>query len=165
MKKYFFTMIIISFLLTGCNEIKKQEIPINPYEIAIKNKILSYYDIKENVPNTFNVLDISLDNIQNINNNILIDTDGNIRYISIINNDIITYNNISVGNKINKIEDNFLYEYKSGNNYMVIFNKNSEEQSINQNKKDDWFWINYITDGTKITQIQLYDVKFGNEMK
>uniref|UniRef100_UPI00155EB572 hypothetical protein n=1 Tax=Acetivibrio ethanolgignens TaxID=290052 RepID=UPI00155EB572 len=66
---------------------------------------------------------------------------------------------------LNKIEDNFSYEYKSGDNYMVIFNNNVEENPTNQNKEDSWIWINYITDGSQITQIQIYDVKYGREMR
>ena len=48
MKKYIFTFIVISFLLTGCSsKIEVQETTINnPYEISIDNKIhasLSFY--------------------------------------------------------------------------------------------------------------------------
>ena len=48
---------------------------------------------------------------------------------------------------------------------MVIFNNNVEEDPTNQNKEDNWIWINYITDGSQITQIQIYDVKYGREMR
>ena len=67
--------------------------------------------------------------------------------------------------KINLIEDAFAYEYKIDNKYMVIFNGTIEEDPTNQNKQDDWLWINYITDGSQITKIQIYDVKFGREMR
>ena len=45
MKKYLFTFIVISFLLTGCSsKTEVQETTINnPYEISIDNEILSYY--------------------------------------------------------------------------------------------------------------------------
>ena len=48
---------------------------------------------------------------------------------------------------------------------MVIFNGTIEEDPTNQNKQDSWIWINYITDGSQITKVQIYDVKFGREMR
>ena len=88
-----------------------------------------------------------------------------IRCISVANKTVKTYKGISVGDNINKIENIFSCEYKVGDNYMVIFNNNVEEDPTNQNKEDNWIWINYITDGSQITQIQIYDVKYGREMR
>ena len=167
MKKYLFTFIVISFLLTGCSsKTEVQETTINnPYEISIYNEILSYYGNKDDIPKSFEVLNISASNLQNDGNNILVNNENSIRCISVTNEDVITYNQISVGDKISLIEDAFAYEYKIDNKYMVIFNGNTEENPANQNKKDNWLWINYITDGSQITKIQIYDVKFGSEMR
>ena len=167
MKKYLFTFIIISFLLTGCSsQTEVQETAINnPYEISIDNEILSYYGNKDDIPKSFDVLDISASNLQNDSNNVLVNNENSIRCISVTNKDVITYNQISVGDKIDLIEDAFEYEYKIDNKYMVIFNGTIEEDPTNQNKQDDWLWINYITDGSQITKIQIYDVKFGREMR
>ena len=67
MKKYLFTFIVISFLLTGCySKTEVQETTINnPYEISINNEILSYYGNKDDIPKSFDVLDISASNLQN----------------------------------------------------------------------------------------------------
>lgn len=167
MKKYLFTFIVISFLLTGCSsKTEVQETTINnPYEISIDNEILSYYGNKYSVPKSFDVLDISASNLQNDSNNVLVNNENSIRCISATNKDVITYNQISVGDKISLIEDTFDYEYKIDNKYMVIFNGTIEEDPTNQNKQDSWLWINYITDGSQITKIQIYDVKFGSEMR
>ena len=169
MKKYLFTFIVISFLLTGCSsKTEVQETTINnPYEISIDNEILSYYGNKDDIPKSFDVLEFSLDAIQIKNNNdvVIINQDNKIRYISVTNKDVVTYNQISVGDNVSEIEDKFTYEYKSGNNYMVIFNDISEEDPTNQNKEEGWLWLNYITDGSQITKIQIYDVKFGSEMR
>ena len=167
MKKYLFTFIVISFLLTGCSsKTEVQETTINnPYEISIDNEILSYYGNKDDIPKSFDVLDISASNLQNDSNNVLVNNENSIRCISVTNKDVITYNQISVGDKISLIEDAFSYEYKIDNKYMVIFNGTMEEDPTNQNKQDNWVWINYITDGSQITKIQIYDVKFGREMK
>ena len=167
MKKYLFTFIVISFLLTGCSsKTEVQETTINnPYEISIDNEILSYYGNKDSIPKSFDVLDISTSNLQNDSNNVLVNNENSIRCISVTNKDVITYNQISVGDKISLIEDTFSYEYKIDNKYMVIFNGTMEEDPTNQNKQDSWLWINYITDGSQITKIQIYDVKFGREMR
>lgn len=167
MKKYLFTFIVISFLLTGCSsKTEVQETTINnPYEISIDNEILSYYGNKDSIPKSFDVLDISASNLQNDSNNVLVNNENSIRCISVTNKDVITYNQISVGDKISLIEDTFVYEYKINNKYMVIFNGTIEEDPTNQNKQDGWLWINYITDGSQITKIQIYDVKFGSEMR
>lgn len=167
MKKYLFTFIVISFLLTGCSsKTEVQEIIINnPYEISIDNEILSYYGNKDDIPKSFDVLNISENNLQNDSNNVLVNNENSIRCISVTNKNVITYNQISVGDKISLIEDAFSYEYKIDNKYMVIFNGTTEEDPTNQNKQDSWIWINYITDGSQITKIQIYDVKFGREMK
>lgn len=167
MKKYLFTFIVISFLLTGCSsKTEVQETAINnPYEISIDNEILSYYGNKDDIPKSFDVLNISENNLQNDSNNVLVNNENSIRCISVTNKNVITYNQISVGDKISLIEDAFAYEYKIDNKYMVIFNGTMEEDPTNQNKQDNWVWINYITDGSQITKIQIYDVKFGSEMR
>ena len=167
MKKYLFTFIVISFLLTGCSsKTEVQETTINnPYEISIDNEILSYYGNKDSIPKSFDVLNISESNLQNDSNNVLVNNENSIRCISVTNKDVITYNQISVGDKVSLIEGTFAYEYKIDNKYMVIFNGTIEEDPTNQNKQDSWLWINYITDGSQITKIQIYDVKFGSEMR
>lgn len=166
MKKLLLLSILLLFSLAGCAETKSQEVTINaPYEILINDTTFGYYDTKNNVPNEFNVLENSLSNSQSIGNNVLIDTNGMIRCISVADKTVKTYKGISVGDNINKIENIFSCEYKVGDNYMVIFNNNVEEDPTNQNKEDNWIWINYITDGSQITQIQIYDVKYGREMR
>lgn len=166
MKKFLFSFITIAFLFTGCSKTENTETTINnPYEIAINNETLSYYGNKDDIPKSFEILDISASNLQNDSNNILINNENSIRCISVTNKDVITYNQISVGDDISLIEDTFVNEYKMDNKYMVIFNGTTEEKPTNQNKEDDWIWINYITDGSEITKIQIYDVKFGKEMR
>lgn len=166
MKKRLLFFILLLFSLTGCSETKSQEVTTNaPYEILINDTTFGYYDTKNNVPNEFNVLKNSLSNSQSIGNNVLIDTNGMIRCISVADKTVKTYKGISVGDNINKIKNIFSCEYKIGDNYMVIFNNNVEEDPTNQNKEDNWIWINYITDGSQITQIQIYDVKYGREMR
>jgi len=163
MKKCLLTFIAILFLLTGCSQVMVN----NPHEISINGKILSYGDSEDNIDiKFFNIGDSATDVIPNKDENMIdVNDDGNIRCISIVDNKITTYKNISVGDSINKIEESFEHEYNMNNNYMVIFNNEIEEDPMNQNKEEDWLWINYITDGKNITRIQIYDCKYGNEMR
>lgn len=170
MKKHFLHFIALLFLLSGCSQSKSEEISVNnPYEIAKGATTLSYYDTEDNISiDGFKILDLTPENvigIQNQNENRIIIKDGIIRCIYIVDKDISTYNDISVGDSIDKIENNYEYEYKTGSYYNVVFNGNIEDNLTNQNKEDNWICITYFTDGSKITSIQIYDVKYGSELR
>lgn len=170
MKKHFLPFIALLFLLSGCSQSKSDEISVNnPYEIAKGKSTLSYYDTEDNIGiDGFNILNLEPQNIigiQNQNENCIIIKDEIIRCIYIVDKDITTYNQISVGDSIDKIEDNYEYEYKTGSYYNVVFNGNIEDDLTNQNKEDDWICITYYTDDSKITSIQIFDVKYGREAK
>lgn len=137
MKKLLINLIITLVLLSGCSQPKTTE-SLKPYKISVNNKILSYYDTKENIPEEFLILDNTFENMskQDECNSVIIDKDDKIRRISIIDNKITTYNGISVGDNISKIENSFSYESKFKNNYDVIFNDDLEENPLNQNKEE-----------------------------
>ena len=167
MKKRFLLLIASLFLLSGCSQSKSNEINVNnPYEIAKGTSTLSYYDLEENINiDGFNVVENNLQNFQDKNNNIIINDDGVIRCITIVDDTVKTFQSISVGDSIDKIENAFEHEYKLNNYYNVVFNNNTEEDSANQNKEDTWICITYYTDGSKITSIYIYDVLYGREFK
>lgn len=48
---------------------------------------------------------------------------------------------------------------------MVFFAGETEQDPANPSKEDSWIWITYFTDGDKITSIQIYDVKYGSELR
>lgn len=111
MKKHFLPFIALLFLLSGCSQNKSEEISVNnPYEIAKGATTLSYYDTEDNISiEDFKILDLNPENIigiQNQNDNRIIIKDGIIRCIYIVDKDISTYNQISVGDSIDKIEKN-----------------------------------------------------------
>lgn len=161
MKKYLFTFIVISFLLIGCSSTQVN----NPYEICIKNEIFSYYDNKEEIPKSFNLLDISIKNHQDENNNVLVNQDNEIRSISIVDKNITTYKQISVGDNISKVQNNFSNVYTIDNIiYTVAFDDSVEKDIKSPDKEDDWIYINYITKDSIITRIIIYDAKFGRSM-
>lgn len=167
MKKHLLLLITSLFLLSGCSSSESNKISVkNPYEIAKGTYTLSYYDTENNIGiDDFNVLENNLRNFQDKNNNIIVNDNGAIRCITIVDDTVKTFQSISVGDKIDKIEQSFNNEYQNGDNYMVLFNNNTEEDPTNQNKDDTWIWITYYTDGSQITQIQIYDVKYGREME
>ena len=167
MKKYCTAFIIILLLVIGYFVIIKEKTTIdNPYEVAIDNKILSYYDKVDNVPESFNIMENSLVNYQNSTNTVLIDENNTIRCISITDKKVITYNQISIGDNIDKVKDKFSYEcLMTDNIYAVIFDDTLEKDPSNQNKKDNWIWIVYMVENSKINKIMIYDKKFGTIMR
>ena len=167
MKKHFFFLITLLFVLSGCSKNESKEIVINnPYEIAKGETILSYYDTEDKVSiDGFNIMENTIQNFQDKNNNIIVNDDGVIRCITVVDDTIKTFKSISVGDSIDKIEDSYEYEYKTDRYYNVVFNGNIEEDVTNQNKEDNWIWITYYTNDEKIISIQIYDVKYGREMR
>ena len=170
MKKRLFLLIASLFLLSGCSNSKSNENNVNnPYEIAKGTYILSYYDTEDSIDmEGFKILKNEPSNVIGILNqsdNRIIVNNGTIRCIYIVDENIITYKGISVGDSVDKIENTFEHEYKLNDYYSVLFNNDKEEDPANQNQEDAWIWITYFTDGSKITSIQIYDVLYGSELK
>lgn len=168
MKKTVFCFFVSLFLLSGCSQNESNEIVVNnPYEITKDTSTLSYYDTENNINiDGFNVIENNLQNLQDKNNNIIVDDNGTIRCIIIVNDTVKTFKSISVGDDINKIENTFNQISQLKDTYSVLFNDdNTEENPDNQNKEDNWIWITYYTDGSKITSIQIYDVLYGRELR
>lgn len=167
MKKCFLLLFTLFFMISGCSSNKPNEINVdNPYEIAKGTSILSYYDTEDSIDiDGFNVLENSLRNSLDKNNNIIVNDGGAIRCITVVDDTVKTFRSISIGDEIAKIEETYNNEYRIGNNYMVLFNNDIEEDPANQKKEDTWIWITYYTDGSQITSIQIYDVKYGREVR
>lgn len=170
MKKRFLLLITSLFLLSGCSQSKSNEINVNnPYEVAKGTSTLSYYDTEDNIStDDFTILERKPSNIIGIreqNNNCIIIHDGTIRCIYIVDEDIMTYKGISVGDNIDKLDDIFSNASQFQDAYSVLFNGIAEEDPANPNKEDTWIWITYFNDGSKITSIQIYDVLYGSELK
>lgn len=165
MKKHFLPFIALLFLLSGCSQNRSEEISVNnPYEIAKGAITLSYYDTEDNISiDSFNIIENNLQNFQDKNDNIIVNDDGTIRCITVVSDTVKTFQSISVGDSTEKIEESFDNEYQNGNNYMVLFDNDIEENPTNVDKEDSWIWITYFIDDKKVTSIQIYDVKYGRE--
>lgn len=167
MKKHFLPFIALLFLLSGCSQSKSEEISVNnPYEIAKGATILSYYDTEDNISiDGFNIVENNLQNFQDKNDNIIVNDDGTIRCITVANDTVKTFKSISVGDSTEKVEESFDNEYQKDNYYLVLFDNDIEEDPTNVDKEDSWIWITYFINDNKVTSIQIYDVKYGREMK
>ena len=158
-EKTFLDFDSFAFLLSGCSK----EISVNkPYEIVKGTSTLSYFDTEDNISiDDFNIIENDIQDFEDINDNIIVNDDEVIRCITIVSDTVKTFQSISVGDSIDKIEDTFDYERRYTNDYIVFFADDKEEDSAIQNKEDSWIWITYRTDGSKITSIMIYDVKYG----
>lgn len=154
MKKYYILLFTVLFLLTGCSKQKNATLE-SPASVYTKEGTISYYDTKDKLKDN------------SILSNIVCNENGCIRAINIAEPKYITYPNISVGDDISKVEDDFSYEYKATEtSYCVLFDGTNEVDPTADNKEDNWIWINYIFDSNdKITNISIYDVKYGREMR
>ncbi len=48
---------------------------------------------------------------------------------------------------------------------MVLFANETEQDPTNPDKEDTWIWIIYYTDDSKITSMQIYNVKYGSKLR
>lgn len=150
------TKVVIGYIciisISGCS--KNVRSVSLPHEIANDNSTISYND-NENSNEFSEFSDI-----------IIADDEGNIRSFNINSSNIKTYKNISVGDNISKVKELFEYEYAMDDNmYSVLLNDSKEENPIDVNKEDSWIWINYTCNNDIITNISIYDVKYGREMR
>ena len=154
MKQFLFALIIIVFILSGCSQQKEIEIE-SPAEIYTESGIISYNDTESAVEKN------------SVFENIIFDENGNIRVINLTDSKYTTFHNISVGDSVSKVIDEFTYEYKATNNvYCVLFSEKEEIAPTSEDKEDNYIWISYTFDNKNIiTEISIYDVKYGREMK
>lgn len=164
MKKRLLLFSAILLLVSGCAQ--NRPTVQYPYEVKKGAKTVSYYDTIDKLAiDDFHVIDNDTrwtDGFSDSDSEILIDENGTIRKIRIIDSSITTYRSISVGDSIDKIESSFEYEAQDYyTSYLVLFDGTTEKNPTDSNKEDDWIWIVYETDGSVITVISIYDVKYG----
>ena len=167
MKKLLVLILLLSLSLCGCSQKQSNLTESNPYEIIVNGDTLSYYDDKSNFERCgFEVLNNALKSLQLKQNNIFVNKEEHIRNIVVVDENIITYKGISVGDSVSKISNNFKYENSLGNNYSVLFDKTIEINPKDKSVKQDVFiWINYITNGKTIKKITICDVLYGKELR
>lgn len=85
-----------------------------------------------------------------------------IRSVMIKSGDVVTYGEISVGDPIEKVTDSFQHALQKGDAYEVAFKKDEEVDLSGQagDGNNDWIWIIYYVQDSKITMIQIADTNF-----
>lgn len=167
MKKILLVFTMAALLLCACS---KKGIN-DPSELSVKDKIIQYSDTKETVDDLLGDSDKSeilhYDSyIYDDALEIIYDEKDNIRYIKITDKSVTTYKDISVGDSINKVAEEFDYEQINGSRGYVLFNGNEEEDQTSRDRKDDWIFITYnIDDFDEIEEIYICDIKFAKFMK
>jgi uncharacterized protein YuzE len=142
-------LLLAILALSGC----KKNYEINPGEIFADNEVLSYYDKASSVPKSFDQLGF------------VVNKDYKIRSIIIDDDNFITYKDVSVGDSVDKVLKKFKYETQVGSSYCVLTDGKTEKDTKDENRTDDWLWINYNFDEGKIFKISIYDVMYGREMR
>lgn len=94
-----------------------------------------------------------------------LNNDNEVRSITITNKDVKTYKDISVGDKIEKVQFNYNYENEMGDNIFVTINGNEEIDPKTENKPVDTIYINYYYDNDTITKIAIYDATYATTMR
>jgi hypothetical protein len=92
--------------------------------------------------------------------------DGILRYIKVIDEDVDTYMDISVGDDVGKVADMFQYEMPYHGGYTVLFDGKKEVDQTVQKKDNDWIYISYDADDNgRIDNITILDVGYARYMR
>ncbi len=165
MKKIITSMLALIFLLSGCSNssTNKSEVK-SPSDILVENKVVSYYDNPDIYKNNgFSVEEKALNSSKSKSNNVFVNKEGKVRCITILDDTVSTYKNISVGSSISEIENAFQYENGTTKAYAVLFDGNIEvnPKDTKLKKEDGFIWVNYFIDNNVVTKIQIFDALFA----
>lgn len=167
MKKHILLLVTSLLLLTGCADKASVD---KPYEIAKGTTILSYYDTESEIDiDGFEVVQNTAENTMDYlwhrdNDAILVNEDGVIRSITVVDKDVKTFRSISVGDSVDKIEQSFNCVFKFDGFYRVVFYDGVEVGTDDQTQEDALIMITYYTDGSQITAIRIGDKIFAETL-
>lgn len=176
MKKLMILFTAFLFLLSGCqkdspepqkdsHESLKVE---HPYQLLKGEDLISYYYSADDIPDSagFLRLENTMENISKIQKTeedcVVVNEKEEIRSVMIKSGDVVTYREISVGDPIEKVTDSFQHALQKGDAYEVAFKKDEEVDLSGQagDGNNDWIWIIYYVQDSKITMIQIADTNF-----
>lgn len=148
MKKIYPLVLALTLMLIGCGGSS-----LNANQIKYKDKILTY--------GTSDIDDVFFDGGIDLKLN-----DSNeVRSIAITNKDVTTFNGISVGDKITKVQSDYKYETEVGNTISVTISDNKEIDALNDDKPEGTIYINYSYSDDTVEKIQIYDRTYAEKMK
>lgn len=167
-KKISIALLLIScliLLLFGCNHSN----PIT--SIQIGNKTLTYNMSQSDIENTIGKgesmgsgLEDYIDDEIEYNKSLRIAYKNHKpRYFEIDEPNIITYNNIKVGDSIPDVITKYKYEQNQTTRYVVAFKNGNEIDTANKNQTPD-YWIGYCYQYNLVTAIQIYDNSVANHI-
>lgn len=148
MKRIISIFIGLVLVLTGCGNTA-----LKPNQIQYEGKVLTY--------GTTQVDDIFFED----GIDLVINKSNEVRCITITNDDVITYNDISVGDKVSKVESKYSHEIGYDGLISVFLNGSKEIESTSQSRSDETMCITYIYDEDEITKIMICDNVYGMKMK
>ncbi len=150
-KSRFCYIIALLTFLTSCGS---QSSSLQANQILYKDKVLTY--------NTTKIDDVFFD----VGIDLELNKSNEVRCIIITNPDVITYNNISVGDKIEKVESKYQYEISSYNDIYVEISNGKEIDPTLQDESNDTIHIFYQCDDDGIiTKIGIWDAIYGTTLK
>lgn len=148
MKKIYPLVLALTLMLIGCGGSS-----LNANQIKYKDKILTY--------GTSDIDDVFFDGGIDLKLN----DSNDVRSIAITNKDVTTFNGISVGDKITKVQSDYKYETEVGNTISVTISDNKEIDALNDDKPEGTIYINYSYSDDTVEKIQIYDRTYAEKMK
>ena len=155
MKKIMLVFVgILILCLSGCGGGSSANAPD---VISLDGKSISYYDSSTKIPDEFWDEDVDF----------RVNSDNEIRLITIKSSDVETYNGISVGDSISKVESKYKYESKFDYIVNVAFKGNKEIKVGTQEATSEYICVSYVFDKStkKITTIMISDGLYAKMAK
>lgn len=145
---------ILILCLSGCGGGSSANAPD---VISLDGKSISYYDSSTKIPDEFWDEDVDF----------RVNSDNEIRLITIKSSDVETYNGISVGDSISKVESKYKYESKFDYIVNVAFKGNKEIKVGTQEATSEYICVSYVFDKStkKITTIMISDGLYAKMAK
>ena len=167
-------LIVYCSCLFGCGTQEE----LTPTDIAFQNTIVTYNSTQEETETILKDFTMTLDENYPFNNfymvenddaelfDIIVNEDGFVRAIDVVDPEVRTYKDIAVGDNISKMTDAFKHEFPFEDTvYSVLMNGDTEVDPRLQENEDSWLWINYKYENDIITKITIYDVQYGKKLR
>jgi hypothetical protein len=90
--------------------------------------------------------------------------DNTVSFIEISSIDTKTLKGIKIGDSFEKVKNLFSKGISMDNTYSVALDKKGKQMEIDGNHNNS-YWINFLISDDNISKIQLYDRKYGHEMR
>ena len=145
-----FISVLTMFCFCSCGNTNKVN---TPDVITLNGTSVSYYDSE--IPEIFWDSDVEFK----------VNSDNQIRNITITSPDVETYNDISVGDSVNEIKSKYTHEQNMNHIYMVVFLGDKEIEAGTHEATNEYIIITYLCDDDTINTISICDALYAKTMK